>query len=167
MPKARELLILRHGKSSWDDASLADHDRPLKKRGRQAAKRMGTLLREKDIVPDLILSSTAVRARDTARRAAEAAGYDGETQLIEALYHASPSTIMAEVSRVDDAYDRVLVVGHNPGLEVLTGVLTGVYHRFPTAALMHVRFDGIEQWARTPGRQATLLGFWLPRLLMT
>lgn len=166
MSNARELLILRHAKSSWKDTTLADHERPLNKRGRKAAKRMGQLLREEEILPDLIITSTAVRARDTARRVAEAAGYDGETIATADLYHASPADVMEEVSRVADTYDRVMVVGHNPGLEVLTGLLTGVYHRFPTAALLHVRFDR-ERWAETPGRQATLLGFWLPRLLMT
>ena len=163
----KELLIMRHAKSSWDDGSLDDHDRPLNKRGKKAAKRMGRLLDEEGIVPDLILSSTAKRARVTAERVAKAAGYGGPIVLRRDLYHASPSTIMAEVARVDDDVERLLVVGHNPGMEVLTGMLTGVYHRFPTAALMHVRFEPpVLHWAQTPGRQATLLDVWVPRMLM-
>ncbi|MDF1702447.1 MAG: histidine phosphatase family protein [Planctomycetota bacterium] len=162
----KELLILRHAKSSWEEDGLPDHERPLNKRGRKASKRMGRLLAEEGLVPDHILSSTAVRARRTAERAAEAAGYEGTIELREALYHASPSTIMEVVGTVDSHVDRLLLVGHNPGLEVLTGVLTSVYHRFPTAALMHVRFDGITDWAEAHGRPAELLDVWLPRLLM-
>lgn len=163
----KELLILRHAKSSWKDPSLDDHDRPLNKRGKKAAKRMGQLLADEGIVPDRILSSTAVRARRTAERAAKAAGYGGAIELHRDLYHASPAGIMAEVARTDDDVGRLLVVGHNPGMEVLTGMLTGVYHRFPTGALMHVRFEPpIVRWSQTPGHQATLLGVWLPRMLM-
>lgn len=162
----RELLILRHAKSSWKDASLADHDRPLNKRGRKAAKRMGQLLREEDILPDHILSSTALRARDTARRAAKAAGFDGEIELRASLYHAAPATIMAEVATTDDEVERLMIVGHNPGFEVLTGVLTGVYHRYPTAALMRVAFEDVTRWADVEGRPGTKLGLWLPRMLM-
>ena len=162
----KELLILRHAKSSWDDPALRDHDRPLNKRGRKASKRMGKLLADEDIVPDLIISSTAVRARTTAERAAKASGYDEDIELREALYHASPAAILDEVATVDDGIERLMVVGHNPGMEALTGMLSGVYHRFPTAALMHVRFEDIEAWSQVRGRQATLLGFWLPRILM-
>lgn len=162
----KELLILRHAKSSWDDPSLSDHDRPLNKRGRKASKRMGQLLADEDIVPDLILSSTAERAWKTARRAAKSAGYEGEIEAREALYHASAATILGEVAQVDDAHARVMVVGHNPGMEALTGMLSGVFHRFPTAALLHVGFEDMASWSQVRGRQATLLGFWLPRILM-
>ena len=161
----KELLILRHAKSSWLDESLGDHERPLSKRGRKASKRMGRLLREEDMLPDLILGSTAVRARDTAARVAKAAGYEGEIELREALYHADPSRIMATVATVDDEVDRLLAVGHNPGFEVLTGVLTGVFHRFPTGALLRVGLD-IEHWAQAPGQTGKELGVWLPRMLM-
>ncbi len=160
----KELLILRHAKSSWKDASLSDHERPLKKRGRKAAPRMGRLLAAEGLVPDAVLSSTAVRARGTARRAAEAAGFEGEIELREALYHASPDGILREVAGVPDAAERLLVVGHNPGMESLVARLAGMHYRFPTAALAHFRLDA-DRWADVPSARAHLAGFWLPREL--
>ncbi len=85
------LLILRHAKSSWKDTSISDHARPLNKRGKKTAPRMGQVLYENDFVPDVILSSTAVRARDTADMVAEASGFEGEVIYLEDFYHAWPS----------------------------------------------------------------------------
>ena len=162
----KELLLLRHAKSSWKDTSLGDHDRPLNKRGRAASTRMGQLLADEGIIPDHVLCSTAKRTRQTAKRALKAAGYGGEVTFREELYHASAAEIMQEVARVSDDVERLLVIAHNPGMEVLTGRLTEVYHRFPTGALMHVRYEDLDTWRSAPGRQATLLGVWLPRMLM-
>ena len=78
----KTLLLLRHGKSSWSDESLADHDRPLKKRGRESAKRMGQLLREKNLLPDHVLTSSAARATATTQLATQAAKYDGEIEVV-------------------------------------------------------------------------------------
>lgn len=87
----KTLLLLRHAKSSWDDATLSDHDRPLKSRGIKAARRMGRLMREQDLCPDRILCSTAVRARETLRLALEESGIDPATEFTERLFHCSPS----------------------------------------------------------------------------
>lgn len=76
--KIKTLLILRHGKSSWKLPELADHDRPLNKRGKRDAPKIGNLLKEKDLVPDLIISSNAVRAEKTAKIVAKASKYKGK-----------------------------------------------------------------------------------------
>jgi phosphohistidine phosphatase len=159
------LLILRHGKSSWKDPSLDDHERPLNKRGRRDAPRMGRLVQEEGLVPDLILSSTAVRARATAEAVAEASGYQGTLTLTRELYGAGPTAFLEALSRLDDHYDRVMVVGHNPGLEQLLRTLTHTEHALPTAALAKVEID-IEAWSELHRlRRGKLVQLWRPKEL--
>jgi phosphohistidine phosphatase len=88
--KIKTLLILRHGKSSWKLPELADHDRPLNKRGKRDAPKIGNLLKEKDLVPELIISSNAVRADKTAKIVAKASKYKGKVTLLDSLYAAGP-----------------------------------------------------------------------------
>ena len=106
----KTLLLLRHGKSSWSDVSLADHDRPLKKRGVEAAKRMGQLLTELNLVPDHILTSSAVRATATVQLVVEATKYAGEVEVEPELYSAERISFLAIVSQTSNRVGRVLVV---------------------------------------------------------
>ncbi|HJS20115.1 MAG TPA: histidine phosphatase family protein [Anaerolineales bacterium] len=142
----KTLLLLRHAKSSWKQADLADHDRPLNKRGKQTAPRMGALLREEDLVPDLILCSSAMRAHKTALLAAEACSYTGEIQQTRQLYHAEPQDFIEVLRQAAEENIRVLVVGHNPGLEMLVEELTGEAEVMPTAALAHIELS-LERWS--------------------
>ena len=161
----KTLLLLRHGKSSWQDASLTDHDRPLKKRGRSAATQMGRLLVDQGLVPDHVLTSTAVRARDTAALVAEAMEFRGTIEDVSALYHAEPQTFVAIVSQVPQRIDAVLVVGHNPGLEDWLSRLTGRQEEFPTAALAHVVIP-IDDWNElTLETRGELHKVWRPKEL--
>ena len=162
----KTLLILRHGKSSWKHPGLADHDRPLNKRGLRDAPRMGRLLRGEDLAPDRIVSSTAVRARETARLVAGEAG-DGRTvEHSRRLYLASVPEIVRVVGEVGGDASRLLVVGHNPGLEELVAALTGCAEALPTAALAQIRLE-LQSWstlkASTPAR---LVNLWRPRELL-
>jgi phosphohistidine phosphatase len=161
----KTLLILRHAKSSWKQAELADHDRPLNKRGKRDAPRMGDLLRSEDLVPDLIISSTARRARKTAEAVAQTSGYDGEITLTKEFYLAGPDEYLQVLSDLPDEFQRVLVVGHNPGLEELLELLTDSSERLPTAALAQVKLDA-KRW-RDVGAdiRAELLQLWHPREL--
>ena len=161
----KTLLILRHAKSSWANADLSDHDRPLKARGRRDAPRIGRLLREERLVPDLIITSTARRARATAHLAAEAAGYEGEIEETDAFYHAAPGAYLARLRRLPDAVERVLVVGHNPGMEELVALLTGRAERFPTAALADVRLPLTTWTALTATSSGQLRHLWRPKAL--
>lgn len=159
----KTLLLLRHGKSSWTDASLADHDRPLKKRGREAAKRMGRLIRELNLVPDHILSSSAARAVATAELAAKEAKCDGQVEVALLLYHADPSAFVAVVSRVPSHFERVLIVGHNPGLEDWLDRLIGRVETFPTAALAQIELP-IDSWLDlSTDTRGKLQGLWRPK----
>ncbi len=160
----KTLLILRHAKSSKDDPDLDDHARPLNDRGERDAPRMGKLLRELDMVPDRIVSSTAVRARATAEAAAKAAGYDGKVDLESALYLAEPEEYVDVVSRMPKKVRSVMVVGHNPGIERLVERLTRKREEMPTAALAKVSFD-IDDWKDLPGSKGKLEGVWRPKEL--
>jgi phosphohistidine phosphatase len=161
----KTLLILRHAKSSWANAYLSDHDRPLKKRGKRDAPRMGRLLRDEDLVPDLIICSSAKRALDTAAAAAEASGYDGVIEVTRDFYHADPETYIGRLKVLPKEVNRVLIVGHNPGMEEMLEQLTGLHERMPTAALAQVSLP-IEGWSdiglETSG---SLVNLWLPRNL--
>lgn len=160
----KTLLVLRHAKSSWDQPGLDDHDRPLNARGEADAPRMGELVRDEDLMPDLIVSSDAVRARLTAEAMAAAAGYPGTIQLDPRLYHANPAAIIDVLaSEIDGDEARVMIVGHNPGLEELVRKLTGEPTDMPTAALARIDLP-IDRWSdlRTTTR-GTLDGFWRPK----
>ncbi len=142
----KTLLILRHGKSSWANPDLGDHDRPLKGRGKRDATRMGKELLDRDLVPDLILSSTARRASSTARRTAEAAGCADRIEHTRELYLTGAEHQLRTVgARADDQHRRVMIVGHNPTLEDLVEHLTGKDERLTTGNLARIDFD-IESW---------------------
>jgi phosphohistidine phosphatase len=156
-----DLLVLRHAKSSWKDPNLEDHDRPLNKRGRKAAPRMGRLMVEESLVPDLLLCSTATRARETWRRLNEQAGWTLEERFVPALYPGDPDEILRCLGDLPEDYRCVLLVGHNPCMEGLVSLLTGSDVTLPTAALVHLRADG--PWSSLP--RAELVEVWLPRRL--
>lgn len=160
----KTLLMLRHAKSSRKEP-VADHDRPLNKRGKADAPRMGKVLRDAGLRPDLIISSSAKRARSTARKVARHSGYPGVIELSGDLYLAGPEGYRRVLRGLSDAYESVLVVGHNPGLEMLFEALTGSDEMLPTAALAHVRVD-IERWEEfDENARGTLVDLWRPRLL--
>lgn len=162
----KTLLVQRHAKSSWKDPGLDDHDRPLNKRGKKDGPRMGRLVREEDLIPDLILSSTAVRAKNTAKEVAEISGYSGKVHWDERLYLAAPSDMVSVLKEIEDpSADRVMIVGHNPGQEELVRVLSGSRETFPTAALAQIELP-ITIWGElelsTKGR---LVHLWRPKEL--
>lgn len=161
----KTLLVLRHAKSSWKDEGIDDHERPLNKRGLKDAPRMGELIKERDLVPEYILSSSAVRARDTAELVAEHCEYDGEIGGGRELYSFASEEYLEALSQVDDMYERVMVVGHNPGLEELVQWLTGVYSGLPTASLAVIRLD-INHWDELEeGGRGELLQVFRPKEL--
>lgn len=141
----KTLLILRHAKSSWKNEELADHDRPLNKRGKRDAPRMGKLLREQQLTPELIIASTAKRTRKTAAEVARACHYEGVIQLTGELYLAPASAYLEVLRGVPDHIQCVMVVGHNPGAEELLALLTGYAIPLPTAALAQVQLD-LDRW---------------------
>lgn len=136
---------MRHAKSSWDDPTLRDFDRPLNKRGLKTAPFMGKLMKQKNINPDLILSSPAKRAACTAELVKEHGNLSAEISYEKRIYDASAYDLLTVLSSIDDSIESLLLVGHNPGLEDLLRVLTGQTHRMPTAALAKISLN-INAW---------------------
>jgi phosphohistidine phosphatase len=161
----KTLLLLRHAKSSWRDESLADHDRPLNDRGKRDAPRMGRLLKAQQLVPDIVVCSTAKRARKTATRVLEASGYNVALELREELYHAPPNVFIEMLQGQQDDHQCVMLVGHNPGMEDLLALVTRRFETLPTAALAQVELP-IDRWRDltmdTPG---ALVHLWRPKEL--
>jgi len=159
----KTLLILRHAKSSWKKPGLTDYDRPLNKRGKLDAPRMGELIGEKALVPDLIISSSAKRARQTAEKVAQSCGYRNEVRLEDDLYLAYPDVIIGILRFLPDELNSVMVVGHNPGVEELLRLSTGREEVMPTAALAHIILP-IRVWSEMNSRTTgELVHLWRPK----
>jgi phosphohistidine phosphatase len=163
----KTLFILRHAKSSWKDDSLADHERPLNKRGHKDAQSMGKLMKKLEIEPDLILSSSACRARETARLATEKAGYSGKVQVRDEIYAFEPEPLLNVLINLDDKINSVMLVGHNPAMEELLAGITGEFCPLPTASLVQIQLP-VSQWQKVSfGMQARIIGLWKPKELQT
>ncbi len=141
----KTLYLFRHAKSSWADASLADFDRPLNERGKEAAFLMGKVMRQRHVSPANVVCSPAKRTRKTLKVAFESAGLNSQVNLEEGVYLASAEKLFALLSNLDDSQESVMLIGHNPGLEDLVTGLTGRYERFPTATLTELELD-IDCW---------------------
>ncbi len=112
----KQLFLLRHAKSSWEDPELADHDRPLAPRGRRAAKLIAEHLRRQGIAPELVLCSSALRTRETLESIAPVLGEDVSVQIEDELYAASEQVLLERVRAVEDGIESLLLIGHNPGV---------------------------------------------------
>jgi phosphohistidine phosphatase len=158
----KTLLLLRHAKACASDTDVGDHERPLAKRGKREAPKMGRLLRDENLLPDLIVSSSAKRCRKTADHVIEHSAYRGETRITGELYEANEQLLREFLSRLDDQVSRLLLIGHNPGMELLLQSLTGNYTPLTTAALASVELP-ISSWRDLNGSaQGTLQNVWQP-----
>jgi len=142
----KSLLVLRHAKSSWKETDQVDHDRPLNKRGKHDAPRIGKLLRQERLIPELVLSSSARRARDTAEAAIEASGYTPEIRHLPSFYQCDLGAFYDTLRLLPGDLDRVMIVGHNPELEQLVYALTAETVVLPTAALVHISLP-LQAWS--------------------
>jgi len=146
---ARELLLLRHGKSDWD-MQTDDFDRPIKKRGRQAAKKQGIWLKSQGLMPDTVLCSPAKRAQQTAELCCAEMGVPSEEiNYDQHIYMANLSSLLTCLEEVDPAAQRLLLIGHNPGMEQLVDYLSAPPipanddgKLMPTATLAHLSIPG-------------------------
>jgi len=166
----KTLLLLRHAKSGWDDPSLADFDRPLAMRGREAAPRIGEEMARRGWLPDLAIVSPAMRTRQTWALVAASLPRQPDVTYERAIYEAQLSNILDAVRAVPERVSTLLVVGHNPGLEELAAALAApesdpdalarMRAKFPTAALARLTFEGL--WLSLDRHGAILREFIAP-----
>jgi len=164
------LYLLRHAKSSWDDPSLADHDRPLAPRGKRDSKRIGTEVRRLDPTPELVLCSTSARTTETLKRLGDAVK-GAEVSVEDEIYAASAGELLARLHAVPDEIGAVLVIGHNPGLQDLALLLAAggveldrLRAKYPTAALASLAIKRAS-WSELGPGDAELVGYVVPREL--
>jgi phosphohistidine phosphatase len=166
----RRLHLLRHAKSSWDNPTLDDYDRPLAPRGRKATKRLASWVREHDVQPQLVVSSSAVRARETLDGVLRGLP-EPEISIEDALYAAGAETLLERVHALPDEVDEAMLVGHNPGVAELLLALAApgelrerAEAKVPTGALATLEAD-VRRWAELESGGARLVAFVVPREL--
>ena len=160
----KELLIIRHAKSSWADSQLRDYDRPLNDRGRRNAPEMGQRLARKGLIPDAVVSSAARRARETTLAlAAETGVPESLIQFEQSLYLADEARLLQRMHGFRDDWQRVWLVGHNPDLTDLANRLSDYEtDNIPTCAVFRVAFD-IEHWRDLVPGEGRLIEFDTPK----
>ena len=162
-----QLVLVRHAKSSWDDATVPDHDRPLAGRGHKALRRMQAHLEDRRIRPDVVLCSSARRTRETLDGIRDGLGGHPRVEIEDAVYGADAEDLLARLALIDDDIKRVLVIGHNPGIADLVDLLTArdsptpPPDAVPTGAIAVLSFAG--PWRRLGPAAASLDSFWQPR----
>jgi phosphohistidine phosphatase len=152
---------MRHGKSDWDASYDGDHDRPLNSRGKRSARVMGRYLAAQGQIPDLVISSTAARAKTTAELAIEAGLWSTDLVLEGRLYDSGPRGVLEVAAEITDR-SRVMMVGHQPTWSLLILALTGSQVSVRTGSVAELRFAGAD-WSDTGRARGTLVGVVNPR----
>jgi phosphohistidine phosphatase len=160
----KTLLLMRHAKSSWDNPSLRDFDRPLAPRGEKSAPRMAKALKKRGPLPDLILSSPAARAKATAEIVAQIVAPDANLQFEGGIYEAPSAELMKILRRLPDSSSCAMLVGHNPGFEELVARLAGAAEAMPTAAVACIELPS-DRWEDVEDSQGKLVWLLTPKSL--
>lgn len=164
----KRLILTRHAKSSWDDPMMSDHDRPLNERGQAAAADLGQWLVSRGYVPDEVLSSDALRTRETWDAVSKIVGGSAALHLKPTLYHAGPDVMLAVLKHATG--DCVMMLGHNPGIAefahrlVSKTPISPEFRKYPTGATLVLDF-AIESWAEVGFGQGVTADFVVPKEL--
>jgi len=146
----KTIILVRHAKSSWKNLSLHDFDRPLNKRGKRNAPFMGKKLKERQIMPDLIISSPAKRARKTAAAIAKKIGYPKKKIVFDDnMYHSSERYLLELVKNQDNKYNTLMLFGHNPDFNDFADLLLkkNPVYNIPTAGVYCIMFN-VDSWKK-------------------
>ncbi len=159
----RTLVLIRHAKSSWANPLQSDFERPLNDRGKEEAPAMGGRLKKHNLVPDLIIASSAKRTRQTAKKIAKEVGYDADNiKWEEKLYHCIPSVFEEVIYEVDDSVKTIFIVAHNPGITEFVNQLSPQFRidHMPTCGVVGAHMEG-DQWNHfsTTGRKVFLFEY--------
>jgi len=157
-----DLMLFRHAKSDWDAGATDDHSRPLAPRGVRTAERMGEVLRDLGLVPDIVVSSTAVRARSTAELARISGGWHSRLVLDDALYGASVGESLAVAATHGDGHERVMLVGHEPTWSMAVRQVTGAMAEIRTGTCAVIEMHA-DRWDEVPVSSGSLVTLLQPR----
>lgn len=162
----KTLYLARHAKSSWKHPELSDIERPLNKRGKRDAPIIGNLLKEKGVIPDILISSPAERARKTAVIISEKIGFPKSKILIdENIYDSSSHELINFIQGFDNKYDSVMMFGHNPGFTMLNNYLTESFiDNIPTCGVVGIRFKSL--WKNIDSDSGKAFFFIYPKLFL-
>ena len=159
----KTLLLMRHAKSSWNHPNLSDHQRPINKRGRRDAPRMGAFLKEQGIEVDTILCSTAQRTRETLSLFLKEFTFKNEVQFFDALYHADLRDYIGELAKLPTEIESAMIIGHNPTMSYALDFFCDEYVHFPTAAIARIAFK-IGAWDKLiENPDGKLMNYWIPK----
>lgn len=163
MCKKRRVFMVRHAKSSWSQPMQKDFDRPLNDRGERDAPMMGERLKKLGIMPDLVISSTAKRAKQTAKKICDALGYNkDDIKWYEKLYHCSPDIYEEVIYEIDNDIETIFIVSHNPGITQFVNGLSADFkiYNVPTCGIIGAEFES-EHWNdfSTTGRKVILFEY--------
>jgi phosphohistidine phosphatase len=161
----KEIILMRHAKSSWKNADLKDMDRPLNKRGKKDALKMGNILLQNNVLPERIFSSSAKRARLTAETVAATIAFSDDVIYMDDLYLAEPETFLEILQKQPDDINTILFVGHNPGMEWLLQMVCGKVVSLPTASVAQIQVP-IDHWSDMDSEvEGDLINRWKPKKL--
>jgi phosphohistidine phosphatase len=160
----KTVLLMRHAKSDWGTQYATDLDRPLNARGQRDAPMMAAFLASHKLLPEIIISSPAQRARSTAETVASVRDFDGELIFDRRIYLASPDMLVEVIRELPDEVETAMLVGHNPGMEDMIMMLCGGNARMPTAAIAGLRMYA-ESWPEVRGGDAYLQWLIKPKIL--
>ena len=157
----RSIIIFRHGKSDWDAIYDRDHDRPLSKRGIKASKKMGQYLNKIQQIPEIVISSSAIRAKNTAKLALEHGSWSSELAIESKIYGGTSETLLSIIHSTEDKYRSICLLGHEPTCSSFISLSTYHSQRFTTASMAKINFktkswseikfgDGILEWIKSP-----------------
>lgn len=160
----KNVYLVRHAKSDWNDESKSDFERGLNKRGQKAIPTMADALKEKQIIPDLILCSAAKRTKLTAKGLAKLIDYRGEIKYTNTLYMAEPEEVLSLIQNMNDKYDTVFIVGHNPEITELSNIMTNAsIDNVPTLGIVAIQFP-IGSWKHVTKGEGKLTFFLYPKM---
>ena len=161
----KQIYILRHAKSSWDNSNLSDFDRPLADRGISDAKKMSNFLKDMNIKIDRVLCSNAIRAKETFDLTADGFNFEiDKATYLDKLYFGDTTTIIQDLKELDESLNNILIVGHNPTLHYLVEILTNEsINRFTTCNLATISHDG--EWVSLNSQQCSLKSLIRPKEL--
>ena len=159
----KTLYLIRHAKSDWKDPTTSDFERGLTKRGCKDLNMMGSYLKLRGIVPDLVIASCSLRTQITADAIADNIGFEGQRDYLQELYLTSPETLKETLMLQENTFDTIMVVGHNPQMtDVVNMVVDEHITKMPTLGIVAINFD-IDEWSQLEDTQGKIDFFIFPK----